>query len=165
MRSAVERERRGLVNELERPGCEGRDGELAVPVGHAHDDDAPPLLRLERAQHTQPVEVRHDEVEGDHVGLQLGDLLERVDAVGRFHAKLPVLVKHGHEAADRPVLLRENLEHPVQRRSEVQRAGQRLIDIEQRRQPPGFPGFECSRVDRANLSSCGLYRRQRLPPR
>ena len=42
-----------------------------------------PCSGRQRAQHAQPVEVRHHQIERDHVGLQLGDLLERLEPVAR----------------------------------------------------------------------------------
>ena len=67
----------------------------------------------------------------------------RVEAVGGLDVQLAVVVQQRDEAAHGAVVLRQDLEHAVQRRSQVQRARQRLADLEQRREPPRL-----ARVDR-----------------
>ncbi len=73
-----------------------------------------------------------------------------VETVRRLDVQLAVVPQQGHHAAHGPVVLREDLEHAMQRRSQVQRAGERLADFEQRRQPPRLPR---------------VGRRRRRPPR
>ena len=60
----------------------------------------------------------------------------RVEAVRGLDVQLAVVVQQRDEAAHGAVVLGQNLEHPVQRRAQVQRARERLADFEQRGQPP-----------------------------
>jgi hypothetical protein len=49
-------------------------------------------------------------------------------------------VQQRDDAADGPVVVREDFEHAVQRGLQVERARQRLADLEQRRQAACFTG-------------------------
>ena len=61
-----------------------------------------------------------------------------LEAVRRFDPQLAALVQQRDDAAHRAVMAREDLEHVVHRRLQVQRPGQRLADFEQRRQAADF---------------------------
>ena len=60
----------------------------------------------------------------------------RVEAVAGLDVQLAVLVEQRDHAPDGPVMLREDLEHAVQRRPKIERARERLADFEQRGEPP-----------------------------
>ena len=60
----------------------------------------------------------------------------RVEAVGGLDVQLAVVVQQRDQAAHGAVMLGQDLEHAVQRRSKIQRARERLADLEQRGQPP-----------------------------
>lgn len=63
---------------------------------------------MQRAQHAEPVEHGHREVERDDIGIELLDQLERVGAVvrGRHHVELAVAAQDArqHGARERRVV-------------------------------------------------------------
>ena len=68
-------------------------------------------------------------------------LPRQLDAARRLDMDvLAVALDEHHRAARHLVAPFEDVEHRVERRLEVQHAGERLADLEQRRQPPGFVG-------------------------
>ena len=86
----------------------------------------------------------------------------RVEAVGGLDVQLAVVVQEHDQAADGAVMLGQDLEHPVQRRAKVERARERVADLEQRRQPPRLPGLDGGRIVRADrvLAILGVSRRR-----
>ena len=65
----------------------------------------------------------------------------QLDAARRLDVNVLAVALDEHDrAAGDLVPAFEDVEHRVQRRLEVQDAGQRLTDLEQRRQPPGLVG-------------------------
>jgi len=122
---------------------DGERPDRAAVEADRHADEAQLLVRQLRAprgavqKRRLAADVRHDDrlPALDHFA---GDPL--ADAVGGLDAQVAVLLEHRHDAADRAVVARENLEHTVQRGLQVQRARQRLADLEERRQATGFAG-------------------------
>ena len=76
-------ERGRLLHEVDRTGVERAQHQLARFARDADDDDRHRLARHLLADEPDAVEIRHDQVAGDDVGLQLDDLLERLLAVAR----------------------------------------------------------------------------------
>jgi hypothetical protein len=82
----VRRKRRGLVNELDRPRFKGLDRKQALLIARAYDDASGLGLVAKGPQHAETIEVWHEQVEGHHVGLELGDFLEGIEAIaGNAH--------------------------------------------------------------------------------
>jgi len=89
------------VDEIDRTQLQGLDREIAVGGRRAdHQDRRGPRVIGEGAQHAEPVEVRHDEIEGHHVGLEELDLLQRVQPVPRVTHDLHVGIAAHHLAHD-----------------------------------------------------------------
>ena len=65
----------------------------------------------------------------------------RVETVSGLDVQFALVVQEYDEAADRPVMLRQDLERSVQCRSKVERARERVADLEERGQPPRLPGL------------------------
>ena len=72
-----------LVHQVEGAARESLDAELAVRVGHADHDHARRIDGRQRAQHAYPVEPGHHQIERDDVRREVGDLLQRFEAVAR----------------------------------------------------------------------------------
>jgi len=70
-----------FVAPTDRAELERLEAELALAVGGADDDDARGAHLRQGLEHADAVEVGHDQIEGHDVGLELGDLLEGVEAV------------------------------------------------------------------------------------
>ena len=87
----------------------------------------------------------------------------RVEAVGGLDVQLAVVAQQRDHAAHGAVVLREDLEHAVQRRPQVQRAGERLADFEQRGQPPRLAGVRGGPVGGSRFSHSVARRRRRRP--
>ena len=71
------------------------------------------------------------------------------------------------QAADGAMVAGENLENAVQRRLQIERAGERLADFEERRQPLGLAGdiFVCLRFLADVLVAAGAGSSQRVSHR
>ena len=123
-----------------------------APVERDGDTDEAQLLVRELGTPRRPVEerrlaahARHDDrlpalhhPSRNALARAIADGARRfADAVSGFDAEVAVGVDQRHETADRAVLRREDFEHAVQRRLQIE-AGERLADIEQRRQPLGL---------------------------
>ena len=89
----------------------------------------------------------------------------RIEPVRGFHLQLTVVVQEDDEAAHRPVVLRQDLECPVQCRSEIERAGQRLADLEQRGEPLRLARLDEGGIGLSRFSHSAACRRRPLPHR
>jgi hypothetical protein len=132
--------------------AEGADGLAVQEDRHAHEAE---LLASELAPCGAMQEIRltahtghdhrlaaFDNPAGNAFAQPVADALGRlVETVGRFDRQLAVLAEQRHHAPDRAVALAENLEDAVERRFQIQRAGQRLAHFEERRQPASFTGI------------------------
>jgi aspartate carbamoyltransferase catalytic subunit len=76
-------QRRGLVHQLHRARLERGHRQLTLFARTAHHHHARRGRPRQRAQHPQPVQVRHHQIQRHHVWLQRGDLLQRVQPVAR----------------------------------------------------------------------------------
>jgi hypothetical protein len=139
----------GLVFEIDR-----QRADRAAIEADRHADEAQFLVRQLRPprgavqERRLAADPRHDDrlaALDDLAGDPLADAVAHqpravADAVGGFDAQVAVLFQNRDDAANGAVMAREDFEDAVQRHLEVEGAGQRLADFEQRRQPARFAG-------------------------
>ena len=73
----------GLCTRSTAPACSAATPSSLSSSGHADHHHARRACRRQRREHAEAVEVRHHQIERHHVGLELGDLLERLEPVAR----------------------------------------------------------------------------------
>jgi hypothetical protein len=77
-------ERRGFLHQRNGAQLQRFDGDPTIDGARAHQHDPRRTRHLgQAAQHAEPVELRHHQIERDDVGLQGRALLERVEPVPR----------------------------------------------------------------------------------